>query len=60
MTSTRILLVFFTASIPFMTFAQERVDIFADPENLKVLPEDISSDELSNTMPGFATVLGVG
>ena len=59
MTSTRILLVFFTASIPFMTFAQERVDIFADPENLKVLPEDISSDELSNTMRGFAMGLGV-
>jgi tetratricopeptide (TPR) repeat protein len=41
-----------------MTFAQERVDIFADPENLKVLPEDISSDDLSNTMRGFAMGLG--
>ena len=59
MTSTRPLLVLFAAFIPLMTSAQERVDIFADPENLKILPEDISSGELSNTMRGFAMGLGV-
>ena len=59
MTSTRPLLVLFAALIPLMTSAQERVDIFADPENLKVLPEDISSADLSNTMRGFAMGLGV-
>jgi len=59
MTPTRTLLVLFSALLPFMTLAQERVDIFADPENLKILPEDISSDELSNTMRGFAMGLGV-
>ncbi len=59
MTPTRTLLVLFAASISFVTFAQERVDIFADPENLKVLPEDISSDDLSTTMRGFAMGLGV-
>ena len=59
MTSTKPLLVLFAAFIPLMTSAQERVDIFADPENLKILPEDISSGELSNTMRGFAMGLGV-
>ena len=39
--------------------AQERKDIFANPQNLKVLPEDISSNELSDTMKGFALGLGV-
>lgn len=37
--------------------AQERKDIFADPQNLKVLPKDISSAELSKTMRGFAFAL---
>ncbi len=46
--------------IPFTTLAQQqRVDVFADPENLKVLPKDISSDDLSTTMRGFAMGLGV-
>lgn len=44
----------------FTTLAQQQgVDIFADPENLKVLPKDISSDDLSATMRGFAMGLGV-
>lgn len=38
--------------------AQERRDIYANPENLKVLPKDISSAELRATMRGFS--LGVG
>jgi len=33
-------------------------DIYANPENLKVLPEDISSSELSETMKGIAMGLG--
>ena len=45
--------------LPVGLFAQQRVDVFADPENLKVLPEDISSAELRATMRGFATGLGV-
>ena len=59
MTRTKSTLIILVALIPFMTQAQERVDIFADPENLKVLPEDISSPELSATMRGFAMGLGV-
>jgi len=34
-------------------------DVFANPQNLRVLPKDISSKELSQTMRGFATGLGV-
>jgi len=34
-------------------------DVFANPQNLKVLPKDISSKELSKTMKGFAMGLGV-
>lgn len=48
------------ALIPLIVHAQEqRVDVFANPENLKVLPKNISSRELSNTMKGFAMGLGV-
>lgn len=39
--------------------AQQREDVFADPENLKVLPTDISTKELRATMRGFSTGLGV-
>lgn len=39
--------------------AQERKNIFADPQNLQVLPADISPRELSRTMRGFALGLGV-
>ncbi len=45
---------------PALLAAQEaRRDIYADPQNLQVLPEDISSKKLSETMKGFATGLGV-
>ena len=59
MSFTKTLLPLILILIPFTTLAQERVDVFADPENLKVLPKDISSDELSTTMRGFAMGLGV-
>lgn len=39
--------------------AQNRRDIFANPQNLKVLPKDISSEELSRTMRGFTRQLGL-
>lgn len=39
--------------------AQERVDVFANPQNLQVLPDTITSAELSATMRGFAMGLGV-
>ena len=39
--------------------AQEQKDVFANPQNLKVLPEDISSAELGATMKGFAMGLGL-
>jgi len=38
---------------------QEKKDIFANPQNLNVLPEDISSAKLSDTMKSFAMGLGV-
>ena len=38
--------------------AQEK-DIYANPQNLKILPSDISSNELSDTMRGFSLGLGV-
>lgn len=38
--------------------AQDRRDIFADPQNLKVLPEDISSADLRATMRRFAMQTG--
>lgn len=44
---------------PAALFAQDRPNVFADPQNLEVLPADISSAELSNTMRGFAMGLGV-
>ena len=59
MSFTKTLLSLIVMLIPFTTLAQQRVDVFADPENLKVLPKDISSDELSTTMRGFAMGLGV-
>ncbi len=38
--------------------AEDKKDIFADPQNLKVLPEDISPQDLRSTMRGFAMGLG--
>ncbi len=46
------------ATFPLTAHAQT-VDVFADPENLQVLPEDISSAELGATMRGFAMGLGL-
>lgn len=45
--------------LPFISSGQEKRDIYADPENLKVLPEDISSKDLGATMKGFALGLGL-
>lgn len=46
--------------LPTAAISQEpKKDIFANPQNLKVLPKDISSRELSETMKGFAMGLGV-
>lgn len=45
--------------LPVSGYAQQRVDVFANPENLRVLPQDISSTDLSATMRGFAMGLGV-
>lgn len=45
--------------LPCLSFGQERKDIFANPENLKVLPEDITSAELGATMKGIALGLGL-
>ncbi|MDJ0911340.1 MAG: c-type cytochrome [Woeseiaceae bacterium] len=46
------------ALLPLAANAQS-VDVFANPENLQVLPGDISSAELGATMRGFAMGLGV-
>jgi len=42
-----------------MAAQEEKKDIYANPQNLKALPSEISSSELSNTMKGFALGLGV-
>ena len=39
--------------------ALAQIDVFADPQNLEILPQDISSKDLSATMRGFAMGLGV-
>ena len=39
--------------------AQERKDVFANPQNLKVLPQDISSKELGDVMKSFSMGLGL-
>lgn len=39
--------------------AQQGANPFADPSNLRVLPEDISIDQLRSTMIGFTQALGV-
>ena len=60
MSFTKTLLTLILILFSFTTLAQQQgVDIFADPENIKVLPKDISSDDLSATMRGFAMGLGV-
>ncbi|MBT8098627.1 MAG: c-type cytochrome [Gammaproteobacteria bacterium] len=52
------------AVIVFLTLAttataQQGRDLFADPKNLKVLPKNIASEDLSQTMRGFTRALGV-
>ena len=60
MSAIRILISLTVMLLPAATLAQQqRVDIFADPENIQVLPKDISSAELSATMRSFAMGLGV-
>ncbi len=60
MKRTRPVLLIIAILIPTVSLAkQPEKDIFAEPENLQVLPEDISPKELSNTMKGFAMGLGV-
>lgn len=60
MTLCKVLLLLIMTSFSVPSLAQQaRKDIFADPKNLKVLPEDISSNELSETMKSFAMGLGV-
>lgn len=54
--TTFLILIMFSAAA---TAQQAQKDVFADPQNLKVLPEDISSQELGDTMKGFAMGLGV-
>ena len=44
--------------LPTVALAQQK-DVFANPRNLEVLPKDISSRELGETMKGFAMGLGV-
>ncbi len=39
--------------------AQEKKDVFANPQNLKVLPKDISSRELGSTMKGISMGTGL-
>ena len=59
MNFTRFLTFVIVLVLSLTSHAQERKDIFADPQNLKVLPKDISSKELGDTMKGFAMGLGL-
>ena len=52
------LLIALVLSFPSVAQAQKK-DVFANPQNLKVLPEDISPAELGATMKGFAMGLGL-
>jgi tetratricopeptide (TPR) repeat protein len=53
------LFILLTLLASLSSLAQERKDIFANPQNLKVLPRDISSGDLGATMKSFAMGLGV-
>ena len=53
-----LLISLFVLVLPTVALAQQK-DVFANPQNLKVLPKDISSKELGDTMKGFAMGLGV-
>lgn len=53
----------YTVTLVFLALAPAlangQTDVYADPENLEVLPDDISSKDLSTMMRGFAMGLGV-
>ena len=57
-TTKLLLLIAILSSAPSLA-QQEKKDIFANPQNLKVLPDDISSAKLGDTMKSFAMGLGV-
>ncbi|MEL7451069.1 MAG: c-type cytochrome [Pseudomonadota bacterium] len=60
MTARRVLLpVLLTFAALQPIAAQERKNIFADPQNLKVLPENISASALRATMKGIAMGTGL-
>jgi tetratricopeptide (TPR) repeat protein len=59
MMSTKVLYALIAVLTPLTCFAQQRIDVFADPKNLQVLPMDISSEDLKNTMRGFSMGVGV-
>lgn len=42
-----------------ISFAQERADVYAEPQNLEVLPADVSPAELRATMKGFSIGTGL-
>ena len=57
LTKPLFLIIFMLAS-PVSLAQHAKKDVYANPENLKVLPEDISSHDLGETMKGFAMGLG--
>jgi len=59
MKSTKLILLIAVFSSAPSLAQQEKKDIFANPQNLKVLPSDISSEKLGDTMKSFAMGLGV-
>lgn len=59
MNSTKLLLLIAILSSAPSLAQQDKKDIFANPQNLKVLPTDISAGELGDTMKSFAMGLGV-
>jgi tetratricopeptide (TPR) repeat protein len=52
------LILIFIMSVAKLSGAEQK-DIFADPQNLKVLPNNVSPAELSQTMKSFAMGLGL-
>ncbi len=58
-TSNQLLVLLILVAATVVTAEAQQKDVFADPKNLKVLPKDIGSKELSETMKGFATGLGL-
>ena len=59
MTPIKFLPALFALAVASGAVAQEKRDVYADPQNLEVLPKDIGSKELGATMKGFAMGLGV-